>query len=82
MKATTCPTLDQLAPGQSGLVASVAGQGAVLQRLLEMGITEGEPVEVVALAPLGDPMEIRIRGFELSLRKRDAALVGIESATT
>lgn len=48
------------------------GPPALIQRLMEMGITEGEVLEVVRLAPLGDPLEIRIRGYELSLRKSEA----------
>lgn len=69
--------LDRLSPGQGGMVAAVGGEGVILQRLLEMGIAEGEPIEVLTRAPLGDPIEIRVRGFELSLRKKEAALIAV-----
>jgi ferrous iron transport protein A len=71
------PSLDQLRPGQRARVASLDGDDAVAQRLLEMGLLEGEEVEVVALAPLGDPMEIRLRDYRLSLRRAEAARVGV-----
>jgi Fe2+ transport system protein FeoA len=65
-------TLADLPPGRSGTVAGVEGAPALVQRLLEMGLTVGTGVEVVRYAPLGDPMEIRLRGYLLSLRKNDA----------
>lgn len=71
------PALSTLGPGQTGTIERVEGTGAVMQRLLEMGLTEGELVEVVRLAPLGDPVEIRVRGYELSLRKREADFVTV-----
>ncbi len=72
-------TLDQLKPGQSGVVAALHGEGAIQQRLLEMGVIEGSEVEVVRLAPLGDPLEILVQGYHLSLRKAEARLVELES---
>jgi ferrous iron transport protein A len=72
-------TLDQLKPGERGIVAEISGSPAIAQRLMEMGITEGEELEVVRLAPLGDPLEIRIRGYELSLRKTEARHVLLAS---
>lgn len=74
-------TLDRLRPGQSAVIRSILATGTAMQRLLEMGMTEGEPVAVLALAPLGDPMEIRVRDFELSLRKRDAASIAVDSVS-
>ena len=71
-------TLDQLKPGQSGVVVTLHGEGAIHQRLLEMGVLEGEEVSVIRLAPLGDPMEIRVQGYHLSLRKAEARLVELE----
>lgn len=71
-------TLDQLKPGQKGTVAVLHGSGALQQRLLEMGVMEGEEVEVIRLAPLGDPIEILIQGYHLSLRKAEAKLVELE----
>ena len=70
------PTLDELQPGQRGRVLSLQGDVALVQRLMEFGVLEGEEVEVVSFAPLGDPMEIRLGNSRLSLRRREAA--GIE----
>ncbi len=68
-------TLDRLRPGCRGRIDALAGDDALLQRLLEMGLLEGEEVEVVTVAPLGDPIEIRLRDYRLSLRKSEAARV-------
>lgn len=73
-------TLDQLKPKETGVVANLAGMGNIQQRLLEMGVSHGAEVEVLRFAPLGDPMEIFVRGFHLTLRKSEAALVELESA--
>ena len=70
------PTLDQLRPGQRGRVLSLQGDPGVVQRLLDMGVLEGEEVEVVGFAPLGDPMEVRLGASRLTVRRTDAA--GIE----
>jgi ferrous iron transport protein A len=75
------PSLDQLRVGQRGRVEAVAGDDAILQRLLEMGLLEGEEVEVLAFAPLGDPMEIRLRDYRLSLRRAEAARVLVTLAS-
>ena len=72
-------TLDQLRPKETGIVATLHGEGSVYQRLLEMGVIDGTPVEVLRYAPLGDPMEIYVRGFHLTLRKSEAALVELEN---
>ena len=72
------PSLDQLRPGQRGRITSLTGDDALVQRLMEMGLFEGEEVEVIALAPLGDPIEIRRGDFRLSLRRREAARVLLE----
>jgi ferrous iron transport protein A len=71
------PSLDQLQVGQRGRIESVHGGDALLQRLLEMGLFEGEEVEVVGFAPLGDPVEIRLRDYRLSLRRREAARISV-----
>jgi ferrous iron transport protein A len=71
------PSLDQLQTGQRACVEAVAGEDAVLQRLLEMGLLEGEEIEVLGFAPLGDPMEIRLRDYRLSLRRSEAAGVTV-----
>lgn len=79
---TTQPPDDTLAaknPGWRGVVRRLAGRGPLRRRLLEMGITAGSHVEVERIAPLGDPVEVKIRGYHLSLRKEEAANVYVES---
>ena len=71
-------TLDQLKPKECGVISTLAGEGNTQQRLLEMGVSDGAEVEVLRYAPLGDPMEIFVRGFHLTLRKSEAALVQLE----
>jgi ferrous iron transport protein A len=71
------PTLADLSPGQRAEVLSIAGDPALVQRLYEFGLLEGERVEVVALAPLGDPIEIRFGNSRLSLRKVEAANIRV-----
>lgn len=71
------PSLDQLRPGQRGRVVALVGADAVVQRLYEMGLLEGEEIEVLAYAPLGDPIEIRLRDGRLSLRCSEAAGVQV-----
>jgi ferrous iron transport protein A len=70
--------LDELPPGARGTVRSVGGPAGLRQRLLEMGLTEGTSVEVIRRAPLGDPLEIRVRGYFLSIRRHDAHDVQVE----
>ena len=70
--------LDQIEKGETGLVRSVEGDGKVRRRLFDMGVTPGARVELRKKAPMGDPIEITIRGYELSLRKSEAKLVNIE----
>ena len=70
--------LADLAVGRRGVVHAFRCAGPLMQRLLEMGLTRGTPVEVIRLAPLGDPLEIRLRGYYLSLRKAEARLIEIE----
>lgn len=71
-------TLDKLPVGASGTVLDVGGEPALQQRLLEMGVLPGIEVKVVRFAPLGDPMEIKVMGYSLSLRKAEAAHVTVE----
>jgi ferrous iron transport protein A len=71
------PTLAELSPGQRGEVRSVTGDPALVQRLYELGLLEGEQVEVVALAPLGDPIEIRLGNSRLTLRRAEAAGISV-----
>lgn len=71
-------TLEQLSVGKSGKVLKNHTSGAVKQRLMDMGITKGVAVQVVKIAPLGDPIELEIRGYNLSIRKDDAKKIEIE----
>lgn len=73
-------TLDSLKPGESGVIRAVGGQGALRRRLLEMGLTPGTRVMVQKMAPSGDPIELHIRSYQLTLRKDDAAQIEIISA--
>ena len=70
-------SLDQLQTGQRACVEALAGDDAIVQRIMEMGLLEGEEIEVLGFAPLGDPMEIRLRDFRLSLRRSEAARVTV-----
>ncbi len=66
--------------GEKGIIKKVNGAGALRHRLLEMGIIPGTSVTLSKIAPLGDPLQIQIRGYELSIRKDDAILIEIEEA--
>ena len=70
-------TLKDAKVGQTVTVAKLHGEGAVKRRIMDMGITKGEEIFVRKVAPLGDPIEITIRGYELSLRKQDAELIQV-----
>ena len=70
-------TLGEVKVGESARVVKLHGEGAVKKRLMDMGITKGAEVLVLKVAPLGDPMEITVRGYELSVRKEDANLIEI-----
>jgi ferrous iron transport protein A len=70
-------SLDQLQAGQRARIEAIQGDDALVQRLLEMGLLEGEEVEVVGFAPLGDPMDIRLRDYRLSLRRSEAARIRV-----
>ena len=70
--------LKDFAVGESGRVTKVAGEGAVRRRLLDMGVTSGAQVTLKKKAPLGDPVEVELRGYSLSLRKSEAAAVEAE----
>jgi len=75
------PSLDQLQVGQRAWVEAVRGSDTIVQRLLEMGLLEGEQIEVVGVAPLGDPVEIRLRDYRLSLRRSEAARITVSVAS-
>ncbi len=71
-------TLRDAAVGETVRVEKVRGQGAVRRRILDMGITKGVEIFVRKVAPLGDPMELNVRGYELSVRKADAEMIEVE----
>ena len=70
-------TLNEAAIGSTVRVTKVGGEGALKRRIMDMGITKGVEITVRKLAPLGDPMELTVRGYELSLRKADAAMIEV-----
>jgi ferrous iron transport protein A len=71
-------TLDSLPVGGTGTVVAVDGAGAMAVRLLEMGFVPGTRVKLVKVAPLGDPLELRLRGFHVSLRRAEAARIRVD----
>jgi len=71
-------TLKDIKVGQSARVLRVRGEGALQRRIMDMGITKGCLLQVRKVAPLGDPLEIKVRGYELSLRKADATLIEVQ----
>ena len=73
-------TLDELKVGSSALIKSVGGEGALRLRILDMGLIPGTKVSMIKIAPLGDPIEIRVRGYELTLRKEDTRLITVEES--
>jgi len=70
-------TLKEAGIGRTVTVAKVGGEGALKRRIMDMGITKGVTVTVRKVAPLGDPIEVTVRGYELSIRKADAALIEV-----
>ena len=71
-------TLRDVKVGESATVVKLNGEGAVKRRIMDMGITRGVEIYVRKLAPLGDPVEVTVRGYELSLRKADAEMIEVE----
>lgn len=71
-------TLDKIKAGRSAKITAISGQGPLRRRLLDMGLTPRTTVNVIKLAPLGDPMILALRGYELSIRKEDAGLIAVE----
>ena len=71
-------TLKQASIGETVKVVKLHGEGAVKRRIMDMGITKGVEVYIRKVAPLGDPIEVTVRGYELSLRKADAELIEVE----
>ncbi|WP_059370377.1 FeoA family protein [Treponema endosymbiont of Eucomonympha sp.] len=71
-------TLQDVQPGQTARVAKLHGEGALRRRIMDMGITKGAEILVRKVAPLGDPIEVKVRGYELSLRKADTDIIEVE----
>ncbi len=71
-------TLRELKPGQQGKVISIGATGPMKRRIMDMGVTPGVEIKVIKVAPLGDPVEVHVRGYELSLRKEEAAQIQME----
>ena len=71
-------TLKQAKVGETASVVKLHGEGAVKRRIMDMGITKGVTVYVRKVAPLGDPVEVNVRGYELSIRKADAEMIEIQ----
>ncbi len=71
-------TLDKLVPGESGRIIKVRGRGAIRRRLVDMGLTSGAVIDMVKISPLGDPVEYRLRGYHLSLRRSEARTIEVE----
>jgi len=71
-------TLKEIKCGRTVTVSRITGTGAVKRRIMDMGITKGTEIFVRKVAPLGDPVEITVRGYELSLRKADAEMISVQ----
>ena len=71
-------TLKEVPVGKSVSVVKLHGEGAIKRRIMDMGITKGTEVDVRKVAPLGDPGEVTVRGYELSLRKEDARMIEVQ----
>ncbi len=71
-------TLKEVKIGETAVVQKLHGEGAVKRRIMDMGITKGVPVYVRKVAPLGDPVEVTVRGYELSLRRADAEMIEVQ----
>lgn len=71
-------TLNEVKVGDTCKVVKLHGEGAVKRRIMDMGITKGVEMHVRKVAPLGDPMELNVRGYELSVRKADAEMIEVE----
>ncbi len=66
-------TLKELKPGETGIIERLGKQSGLRKRIIDMGLTIGTQIKVIKLAPLGDPIEIKVRGYQLSLRQNEAA---------
>lgn len=71
-------TLNEVKVGQTATIVRLGGEGGLRRRMMEMGLTKGTPVRVRRIAPFGDPVELTVRGYELSLRRSEAAAIEVE----
>ncbi len=71
-------TLDNIKPGQGGVIATIGGQGLLRRRLLDMGLTPNTHVKVRKVAPMGDPIELSLRSYVLTIRKEEAAKIELK----
>ncbi|MBR0197616.1 MAG: ferrous iron transport protein A [Kiritimatiellae bacterium] len=71
-------TLDQVQIGEERTITKILGEGAVKRRIMDMGLTKGTKVTIIKVAPLGDPLELLVRGYDLSIRKDEAAKIEVE----
>ena len=71
-------TLSEVKIGETVTVKKINGQGAIKRRVMDMGVTKGVEIYVRKVAPLGDPVEVTLRGYELSIRKEDAKIIEVE----
>lgn len=70
-------TLDMIKPGETAVICKITSSGAMKKKLMDMGLTKNTEVLIRKVAPLGDPIEIHVRGYELSIRKADAASIEV-----
>jgi ferrous iron transport protein A len=70
--------LKDMKPGESGLIVTLHGSGNVKHRLIDMGLVHGTKIQVMKFAPLGDPVEIKVKNFELALRNSEAGMIDVE----
>jgi ferrous iron transport protein A len=70
--------LSELKPREKGRIVKVGGKGGVYRRILDMGVVSGTQIEVLRVAPLGDPVEVKLKGYNLTLRKAEAANIQVE----
>ena len=71
--------MSQMSLGQTGTIEAFSGQEDISQRLQEMGITRGTKIEIVRFAPMGDPIDIKVRGYHLSLRRKEAEIIKVST---
>jgi len=71
-------TIDDLQIGQQGIISVVGGEGALRLRFLDMGLIPGTRVRLQKIAPMGDPIQIQVRGYELTIRREDARMIGLQ----